>query len=362
MLLPVVVILAIAAPQTRPAQGLTGGALFAAGCAGCHGPDGSGAPDSTVGFEKPPTYPDFSACDQTSPEVEADWWAVIHDGGKARGFSRIMPAFGELLTSEQITSLVKYIRGLCTDRAWPAGELNFPRAIATEKAFPESETVFASSIDTATHDAVNTLFYERRFGASNQIEIAIPFAVSHDQSGTHHGVGDVGFGLKHVLFSSLNTGSIVSVQGEITAPTGNKDLGLGSGVTVFEAFGAFGQRLGRDGFLQGQFGAELPSDTTETPNAVYGRLAIGSSLRADRRLGRLFVPMLELVADRDLEDGAKTNVDIVPQMQVSLNRRQHVRASLGVYVPATNRSGRSTQVAFYVLWDWFDGGLFDGWK
>ena len=110
--------------QSRPATDLEGADLFAAGCAGCHGPQGSGAPDSTIGFEKPSTYPNFSACDQTSPEVEADWYSVIHDGGKARGFSRIMPAFGEMLTPEQITSLVRYIRGLCQDRAWEPGEMH----------------------------------------------------------------------------------------------------------------------------------------------------------------------------------------------------------------------------------------------
>lgn len=39
-----VVIAPVAAAQTRPAQGLTEGAeLFAAGCAGCHVPQGSGA-------------------------------------------------------------------------------------------------------------------------------------------------------------------------------------------------------------------------------------------------------------------------------------------------------------------------------
>ena len=62
-----------AAAQTRPAAGLTDGAeLFAAGCAGCHGPRGSGASDSTIGFEKPDTYPDFTSCAQTSPEVQTD--------------------------------------------------------------------------------------------------------------------------------------------------------------------------------------------------------------------------------------------------------------------------------------------------
>jgi hypothetical protein len=197
--------------------------------------------DSTIGFEKPSTYPDFSSCQQTSPEVQADWWAVIHDGGKARGFSRIMPAFGDLLTSEQITALVRYIRSLCQDRSWAIGELNLPRPLITEKAFPESETIVTSTIGPAAeggrgHDAVTALQYERRFGATNQIEILVPFAVAHDQSGTaQRGVGDAEFGIKHVMFSSARTGSIVSALGVVTLPAGNSEKGFGTGTTVFEA-------------------------------------------------------------------------------------------------------------------------------
>lgn len=351
-----------AAAQSRPAAGLTGAELFEAGCAGCHGPEGAGAADSTVGFEKPSTYPDFSACDQTSPETEAGWYAVIHDGGKARGFSRIMPAFGELLTPEQITSLVKYIRGLCKDPAWPPGELNLPRPLNTEKAFPESEWVYAASIDKKTRDAVNTLLYERRIGAKNQVEIAVPFAVAHDQVDVHHGIGDIELGYKRVLFSSQRTGSIVSAQGVVTLPSGNMDTGLGAGTTVFEAFAAVGQIFRAESFVQGQVGIEQPADTEIAPRAVFTRWAIGKSFRADRGLGRMWTPMLELLADRDLESGASANIDLVPQIQVTLNRRQHVRAAVGVQVPLTNRIDRAAQVGFYLLWDWFDGGFLAGWK
>ncbi|HMC75584.1 MAG TPA: cytochrome c [Vicinamibacterales bacterium] len=351
-----------AAAQSRPAAGLTGAELFEAGCAGCHGPEGAGAADSTVGFEKPSTYPDFTGCDQTSPETEAGWYAVIHDGGKARGFSRIMPAFGELLTPEQITSLVKYIRGLCKDPAWPPGELNLPRPLNTEKAFPESEWVYAASIDKKTRDAVNTLLYERRIGAKNQVEIAVPFAVAHDQVDVHHGIGDIELGYKRVLFSSQRTGSIVSAQGVVTLPSGNMDTGLGAGTTVFEAFAAVGQIFRAESFVQGQVGIEQPADTEIAPRAVFTRWAIGKSFRADRGLGRMWTPMLELLADRDLESGASANIDLVPQIQVTLNRRQHVRAAVGVQVPLTNRIDRAAQVGFYLLWDWFDGGFLAGWK
>ena len=30
--------------------------------------------------------------------------------------------------------------------------------------------------------------------------------------------------------------------------------------------------------------------------------------------------------------------------------------------PLNDRDNRDTQVLAYVLWDWFDGGLFDFWK
>jgi hypothetical protein len=33
----------------------------------------------------------------------------------------------------------------------------------------------------------------------------------------------------------------------------------------------------------------------------------------------------------------------------------------GVRFPLTDRSERHVQVVAYFLWDWFDGGLWDGW-
>jgi len=46
---------------------------------------------------------------------------------------------------------------------------------------------------------------------------------------------------------------------------------------------------------------------------------------------------------------------------VTLSKRQHVRANLGVSLPVTNTAGRSAQLVFYVLWDWQDGKLTEGW-
>ena len=76
-----------------------------------------------------------------------DWRAIIHEGGPRRGFSEIMPAFGDALTLEQIDKAMAYLREQCPDPTWPLGELNLPRPLFTEKAFPEDEWVLQTSVD-----------------------------------------------------------------------------------------------------------------------------------------------------------------------------------------------------------------------
>ncbi len=116
-----------AAAQSSGAEKLTSGKeIYEAGCAGCHGGDGKGAPQSTIAFEKPDTFPDFTRCDQTTPEDDWAWKSVIRDGGPSRGFSQIMPSFSGALTPQQIDAVVHYLRGFCKEKGWPRGELNLP--------------------------------------------------------------------------------------------------------------------------------------------------------------------------------------------------------------------------------------------
>jgi hypothetical protein len=53
---------------------------------------------------------------------------------------------------------------------------------------------------------------------------------------------------------------------------------------------------------------------------------------------------------------------VVPQVQVSLSKLQHVLLSAGVRVPLNQRQDRKPELLTYVIWDWFDGGLFQFWK
>jgi mono/diheme cytochrome c family protein len=379
--LPVVLVVAVVwAHSFAFAQVQSGGALkldtgeeiYKAACIGCHGPGGKGQPQSTLGFELPETFPDFSDCAGSTGEKVFDYKATIHEGGAGRGFSRIMPSFSEALTKPQIDMVGDYLRTLCTEPGWPDGDLNFPRAMLTEKAFPESETVLTSAFNATGAPGVSPeITYERRIGMKNQIEFSVPFSFQHADTGTWFGgVGDVVLGFKRVIASSIKKGSIVALQGEVNFATGDAAHDLGNGVTVFQAFGMYDQRLPAKlhvlDFMQTQLGAELPTHTKDRPQNFYWRTALGKTFAQNKGVGRIWTPMLEFASARDLVDKAKTNWDIVPQMQVSLSKRQHILASAGVQFPINNIGpnvvGRTTEVLFYVLWDWADGGLLKGWK
>jgi Cytochrome C oxidase, cbb3-type, subunit III len=339
----------------------SGKAIFHAACAGCHGSDGKGAPDTTVGFDKPETFPDFTRCDQTTPELDVDWRAIIREGGRGRGFSRIMPSFSEALTPRQIDMVIGYLRSFCTDPKYPRGELNLPRPQVTEKAFPEDEVVVTTSMNAQGAPGVNqTIQYEHRLSRRNQMEVSLPVGFTHDTGRWLGGVGDIGVGLKRVVAATSR--SILSVQGEVILPTGNQSKGLGSGVTTFEGFATFGQLLPFYSFVQSQVGMEQPTHTSTAPRAVYWRTAVGKSFRQGLGVGRLWSPMVEFIADRDVVKRAVTNWDVFPQFQVTLNRRQHIRVNFGTRIPVTNTIGRPIQVSMYLLWDWFDGGVLEGWK
>jgi hypothetical protein len=272
-----------------------------------------------------------------------------------------MPAFGQLLSGDALTRTIDYVRDFCRNDAWPRGELNLPRPLVTEKAFPENETVLSVSVAGGESAAVgHKLIYERRVGPRSQLELVVPVDVEKSGGTWQRGLGDAAVAMKHALFHSRDRGTIFSVAGEMVFPTGKENVGLGKGVTIFEPFVALGQILPADGFVQLQLGAELPFDTAKAAKETFVRAAIGKSF-VEGRFGRTWSPMVEFVGARELLEGEETQWDFVPQMQVTLSKRQHIMVSAGLRAPLTNRSARNVQLLAYFLWDWFDGGLLDGW-
>jgi len=365
------VILLLCCAAARPTQAQsqsqrepfkTGDEVYQAACAACHGSDGRGNPQSVVGFAQP--LPDFTDCLFVTVEADEGWEAVVHEGGPVRALDRHMPAFGGALSENEIRMAIGHVRQFCPDRGkWPQGDLNFPRALITEKAFPENESLVTSSFQTGpTHGSSTALLHERRFGSRTMMEFNVPFETQQTETGqTNYGLGDVAIANKRDLFHSVASGSIFSVGEEVGLPTGKETLGLGGGVTTFETFAAFGQRLPALSFVQFHAGVGLPTKPEIVPREAFWRAAFGKQF-VQGGFYRTWTPIVEIVAARELTDGAASEWDVVPQMQVSLSKRRHILVSGGVQIPMNEREGRHPQVLTYFLWDWYEGGLFDGWK
>ena len=337
----------------------TGKDVYQAACLSCHGVDGKGAPRTAVGFDT--RLPDFADCSFATKEPDGDWSATIHNGGPARGFSTIMPAFRDVLTDEQIDKVIGYMRGFCTDKSWPQGDLNLPRALVTEKAFPENEVVVTSAFNTSRTSGVgNTLVLEKRIGSSGQIEAAIPYIFTPEGSSSNwvHGFGDVALGYKQKLLPQQQSGSIFSVGGEYISADRRR----------LEGNGRRDSRV-RDvrSVRPGAAARHLPAaaDRLRVPDTPrHGAEGVVPATRPSARASApaadwaaRWTPMMEFIADRDLVSGAKTNWDVVPQLQIPLNKRMHILGNVGVRMPVNNTAGRAAQFMFYLLWDFADGSL-----
>jgi len=348
--------------QTEPA--IRGEAIYLNSCAACHGVDGRGASQAMVGFDL--ALPDFTDCEFAPREPDGDWVTVAFLGGPSRGFSQLMPAFGEVLTMEELEHVIQHIRTFCPDRSWPRGDLNLPKAMVTEKAFPEDELIIVSTINSKKFDVANKIIYEQRFGTQNQIEVVIPFAWSHlndELSGENHlraNLGDLALGYKRVLFHSLKSGSILSATGELLVPIGDEASGTGGGTFLFEPFLAYSQAFPADFFMHLQTGVGLPFDRDKGANEGFFRLALGKSINFSQ-FGRSWTPMVEFLAKKEFASGEQAQYDLLPQLQVTLNKRQNIMFNIGVRVPLNETAHRDVKIMVYLLWDWFDGGFFEGW-
>ena len=110
--------------------------------------------------------------------------------------------------------------------------------------------------------------------------------------------------------------------------------------------------------LQG--GYEIPSDHSRGTDEGFVRTALGYTIAGDRGVGRQWSPMAEVIAA--MPKGGDVEWDVVPQVQISLSKLQHILLDVGVRIPLNERQDRKPQFLTYFLWDWFDGGLTQFWK
>jgi mono/diheme cytochrome c family protein len=347
---------AIADASAVAAQTRSGRDVYEAACATCHASDGRGVTPAAADYPLP--RPDFTDCNFATREPDTDWLAVSHMGGPARGFDRLMPAYGDALSRDELRAAIAHVRTFCTSDAWPRGELNLPRPLFTEKAFPEDEYVVTLIAGEGT--VTNKIVYEQRIAARSQLEVVVPVELSEQSPGDWTGgIGDLAFAFKRVLAHGLRRGSILSASAELVLPTGSTERGIGGGTTLVEPFVTFGQILPGRAFVHMQAGGGFPFDRQAADEAFW-RMAIGRKF-TQGEFGRIWSPMVDVLASHEFVADARTHWDVAPQMQVTLSTRQHIMLNAGVRIPVNERAGRSTQFVMYFLWDWFDGNLVSGW-
>jgi hypothetical protein len=78
-------------------------------------------------------------------------------------------------------------------------------------------------------------------------------------------------------------------------------------------------------------------------------------------------PGLELVASFPIDRGTGTGrksfsqLSLIPQTQISLNKRGNILLNLGAEVPLTDTDRYDYRGYMYLIWDFADGSLFSGW-
>jgi hypothetical protein len=337
------------------AQPVTVPEMWDAWCGRCHAADGSGrVAEPTVTVEPM----DFTACQVTTAEPDADWELAIAHGGPAVGLSSEMPGFGDAVNAETIQGFVRHMRGFCKESGWPSGNLNFPRPIFTEKAFPENEFVLLPVISHRRPEAAVTgetskegltdlrftAVFERRFGKRAMWEVAMPVTSFESIGrGRQNGVGDVEVAAKYVIATSARTPRILTGGLEVALSTGSASRGLGSGTTVWEPYLAFGA-LVRDIYVQTQAKVELPADSTKADRAFVYQVYAGRDWSATPDTWTYGVEL----------NGENNELAITPQLRKGLTKTGALGASVGVRVPISARHEQGTRIVGYLLWEYLE--------
>ena len=348
-------LLAIALRPTAAGAGDDGQRLYEDACATCHGLDGKGAPE---GSSIAVALPDFTDCNTATREPDADWSALAAHGGAFLGMSPQMPAFGDVLSAEEIRAILNYLRQFCRDPSWPRGELNFRRPVFVTKAFPEDEAVIAPSFAQATGERTYDaeLSGEMRIGARGQVELTVPLSLIDPDGGpTVGGFGDLGFAYKHVVFASLPMRTIFSLATDLIMPSGDRGRGLGDGTTTIEPAVLSGHGLPGGFVLQTQFRAVLPIDVNRAPRHFLYRFALQYPLGPRKNA---LVPALEFESAQKIDGAFQDYTVLAPTLYVPLSQRGHLALGLGAQIPVSDHRPFDYRLGAFFLWEYLDGGIW----
>lgn len=320
-------------------------------CAVCHGP--TGRYDPTVPGVKAldPKPADFSDPLFNSREPSGDWFMVTKHGGSPMGFSPSMPSYAGAFSDDDIDALVAHLKTLAGKHNYPPGDLNYLRPFRVKKAWLEDEVVYMNRFTAGDGDDViwNALELEKRFLARWQAELKI----AHEFEGGDEAWDEFEMGVKYALFDSLPMQLLLSGGLDWAFP-------LKGGDTSSEAipYLAVGKGLGDHFSLQASVKTHVPVE-----EADEGDVEIALALHwMPSPWPRSLNPAVELVAKTPFESGDRDAVQwtVLPELNVGLSRRGHVRAAAGVEFPLNERT-YDWRFQFYLLWDFADGPFWAGW-
>jgi len=332
-----------------------GAAIFAANCATCHGPGGQPDPDSALVQSLGVVPANFSDALFNSREPLSDWKIVVTHGGPALGFSEQMPAFGASLSESEIDTVLAYIKTLGGEHDYPDGELNLFLPIRTKKAFPEDEFVWKQRYTGQDGDNAwkNTLEWEFRIGERGQGILE----VNHELEGSASDFGHLEPGFKYVLKHDRRAGYILTAAAQVGIP-------LNSGASwEFLPYIAYGKILSERWTLQSSGRLKLDLEDSDGSSAELAAIVHWT----DAPRPRWIFPALEVVAEIPFERGSGSDREdavqfsVLPQVRIGLNKRGNIALNAGVEWPLNERDRYDWQAYVYFIWDYADGGLFEGW-
>lgn len=356
-LLPIVWLLQSCAASAATADPLARGeAIYAANCTSCHGTTGKPDPDSPVVKGLGIVPADLADPLFNSREPVSAWKTVVTHGGPALGFSPMMPAFGSALTEADIDAVLAYVKtDLSGAHDYPDGDLNLFLPLRTRKAFPEDEWVWKQRHTRDEGDGAwkNTLEYEFRIGMRGQGVLEL----THDSGGQRTRFGQFEPGFKYVLRHDREAGFILTGAAQVAVPL-NKDAHW-----EFLPYLAVGKIINSSWTFQGS--ARLILDL-EDSNESSGELA-GIVHWTHSEVPRNVFPALEVVAEVPFHRGHgpdrvdAVQVSVLPQARIGLNKRGNIALNVGVELPVNQTDRYDWRAYLYFIWDFADGGLFEGW-
>ena len=118
----------------------TGRELFASNCAACHGAAGEGHPDwriKNADGTLPP--PPLNGDGHTWHHADGLLYRIVSQGGKSLeipgdpSFKSAMPAFGDLLSHEEIIEVLAYVKSLWGDKTAQGLSIRETQALISER-------------------------------------------------------------------------------------------------------------------------------------------------------------------------------------------------------------------------------------